>query len=222
MSKPRISAFERLHDIPEVFTLNTAAIMLKCSKGMASTYITRWREQGYISSLGPRAGIHFNLLKNPEAHSELHMDALEYLFPGAVTGGVSAVHAAGWTTQIPQQLEIMISERRTWPVVDNVEIMTRSLDWFREARKWIRLPGPVSCLDPAFALADCVHNKIWNPDPDDLEWDEINPTGLSRAFAYFGMDIPEAWAGDFKYLVENSSDSENRMNTLLDEKDLCL
>lgn len=192
-SRSRISAFERLKDLPEVFTLKTAADALGCTPRMASTYIARWKEAGMAASLGPRAGVHFNLVRNPDAASEHRMAAVALLFPGAVIGGVSAVHAAGWTTQFPRQTEIMIPNCRSFPQVEDAEIQTRSLRWMRAARSWVRQAGDVPWLDPAFALADCVASGNWVPDPDDIEWDEVDATALRRSFDWFEIDIPEDW-----------------------------
>jgi hypothetical protein len=201
MSKTRVSALDRLKELPEVFTLNTVASVLECTTGMASTYIGRWREQGLTQSLGPRAGVHFNLLRNPSAADDMKMEAIGLLFPGALVGGVSAIHAAGWTTQFPRQVEIMIPQRRSFPAVDETEITGRPLKWIKEARKWISQPGPVPYLNPAFALADCLEQKIWVPDPDDIEWDEVNVDDLRRAFEHFGIEIPEDWAEELEYVT---------------------
>jgi len=206
MSKTRISAFDRLKELPEVFTVNTTVSTLDCTRGMASTYIARWRENGFISSLGPRAGVHFNLLKNPRAAEELRMEAIGYLFPGAVVAGVSAVHAAGWTTQFPRQTEIFIPNRRSYPSVDDAEIHCRPLSWMKMAKQWVKEPGPVPYLDPAFALADCVHSGIWTPDPDDIEWDEADAPALSRAFGLFDMELPDDWVEELEFAQRDKID----------------
>lgn len=199
MTKSRTSAFEHLKELPEVFTVTTTSSLLGCTRGMASTYISRWRDAELISSLGPRAGVHFNLLKNPQAAEEHRMEAISYLFPGAMIGGVSAIHAAGWTTQFPRKTEIFIPTRRSFPSVDDAEIIPRPLSWIKKAKSWIGANGAVPYLDPAFALADCVQSGIWSPDPDDIEWDEVDITALSDAFRLLGVDIPEDWEDEIEY-----------------------
>ena len=206
MPRSHKSAVERLQELPEVFTLNTAAAMLDCDTGNASTYIARWKDSGLVKSLGPRTGIHFNLLKNPQADQDKRMEAIGYLFPGAMIGGVSAVHAAGWTTQFPRQTEIIIPKRRSFPAVDDALITTRPLPWIREARNWIASSGPVPWLDPAFALADCIKNDVWHPDPDDLEWYEIDAQRLQLAFRYFDIPTPEDWAEEIEHLSRSGQD----------------
>ncbi|KKN90428.1 hypothetical protein LCGC14_0227970 [marine sediment metagenome] len=204
----RKSAIERLRELPDVFTLNTAAALLKLEPGNASTYIARWKESGLVSSLGPRTGVHFNLLKNPLADKELRMEAIAYLFPGAVIGGVSAVHAAGWTTQFPRQTEIMIPKRRSFPAVEDAAISMRPLPWMRAAKNWVSQEGVVPWLNPAFALADCIDQNIWRPDPDDIEWDEVNVADLRLAFHQFSLEMPEEWSEELEYLGQNADQGD--------------
>ena len=196
----RTSALERLKELPEVFTLATAARLLACDSRRASTYIGRWKEAGLVSSLGPRAGVHFNLLKDPGAAVTYRMAAIAHLLPGAVIGGASAVHAAGWTTQFPRRTELLVPDRRTVPAIHGAEVATRPLSWFRRARDWILPGGDVPNLDPAFALADCVGRGTWRPDPDDIEWDEIDPGHLKRAFDALDAAIPAAWEEEIEDL----------------------
>ena len=208
MPLSRKSAIDRLRELPEVFTLNTAAALLRLGPGNASTYIARWKESGLVSSLGPRTGVHFNLLKNPSADKDLRMEAIAYLFPGAVIGGVSAVHAAGWTTQFPRQTEIMIPKRRSFPAVDDAVISMRPLSWMRAAKNWVATEGAVPWLNPAFALADCIDQNIWCPDPDDIEWDEVNASELRRAFHQFNIEVPEDWSEELEYLDRDADQGD--------------
>ena len=123
MPRSHKSAVERLQELPEVFTLNTVAAMLDCDTGNASTYIARWKDSGLVKSLGPRTGIHFNLLKNPQADQDKRME-----------------------------------------------------------------------------------NDVWHPDPDDLEWDEIDAQRLQLAFRYFDIPTPEDWAEEIEHLSRSGQD----------------
>lgn len=192
----RTPVHKRLLALPEVFTTNTLAATLGGDLKSASVYLNRWRSEGLISSLGPRVGVHFNLLRNPDADQDLKMEALHHVFPGAVIAGVSAVHAAGWTTQIPSAIEVMIPPRRTTPEINDVRIMTRPAAWFRDARKKPQRLGLIPTVDPAFALADLWHKGEWRPDVDDLEWDLISGDRLRAAFAHFDIEIPEDWKAE--------------------------
>lgn len=192
----KISAHRRLRDMPEVFTTNTLAALLDGDRKAASVYLNRWRKEGHISSLGPRVGVHFNLVRNPNGEEELRMEAIGYVFPGSVVAGVSAVHAAGWTTQIPSSLEIMIPTRPSIPELDGIHISKRPARWFRDAKKKLQRAGPIPTVDPAFALADLWKSGDWRPDEDDLEWDEIDTESLKAAFDARDIDIPDGWMAE--------------------------
>lgn len=195
-----VSSLDRLKDLPEVFTLNTAAAMIGVEGNVASTYIARWKKQGLVSSLGPRTAVHFNLLKNPSAEDDLRMDAIAYVYPGAIAGGVTALHHAGWTTQIPREMDLLVHRRRSYPAIEGVEVHGRPAAWVKLAREWSDMKTPVPYLHPAFALADCVLNDIWRPDPDDIEWDEVSASDLRRAFETLDVGIPETWLEEIEYL----------------------
>lgn len=195
-----VSTRERLKDLPEVFTLNTAAAMIGVDTVVASTYIARWKKQGLVSSLGQRTGVHFNLGRNPEAAELMRLDAIAYVYPGSMIGGVSALHRAGWTTQIPREMDLMVPFRRSYPAIEDVQIHGRPLSWVKAARAWRDSTTPLPLLAPAFALADCVGNSIWCPDPDDLEWDQLDLEDLRRAFACLDVQIPEAWSEEIEYI----------------------
>lgn len=187
----RIPAHKRLAAMPEVFTTNTLAVHLDVELDVASVYLNRWKEEGLVSSLGKRAGVHFNLVRNPNAHSDNRLDAVGLLLPGAVIGGASAIHAAGWTTQIPWRLEVLAQPRRSYPSLNDVTVSKRSKSWFAVAKSHLLGDGPLPFLKPAFALADSWVNNIWRPDPDDLEWDLIDKGEVEMCFAELGAEMPD-------------------------------
>ena len=189
----RISAIDRLRGLPEVFTTKTLAGFLETDRKGASVYLNRWRQRGLVSSLGPQAGMHFNLLRNPDAESERCMEAVAYLFPGAVLGGASVLHGEGWITQIPRKAEVMVPKRASLPRLHDISLHMRQAEWFALAKRNILRPGPVPALAPAFALADCWTSGHWRADPDDIEWDMVPADRLEKAFSLFGQEIPDAW-----------------------------
>lgn len=195
----RVPAHKRLRELPEVFTTNTLAATLGGDLKSASVYLSRWRKEGLISSIGPRAKLHFNLLLDPRSERDQMLDAVAYLYPGAVIAGASAVHAAGWTTQIPRSTEIMVINRRSLVQINDFVIESRPISWFKEARKRIYREGPVPVIDPGFALADLWKTGSWRPDPDDLEWDMIDLSALERDFAEFGLELPSEWREEAEY-----------------------
>lgn len=192
----RIRSLDRLKSLPEVFTLATVCGLFGMTQGMASTYIGRWKEAGLVSSLGERTGVHFNLLTSPNAPEERRNDAIAYLLPGARIVGASALHAAGWTTQIPRSLEIAVPYRRSLPNIPDLQVSTRPKLWFATIGRHVLREGPIPVLAPAEALADAWRTGSWHPDIDELEWDEIDRSALEAAFRDQGLKLPPDWEGD--------------------------
>ncbi|MXW87860.1 MAG: hypothetical protein F4103_13295 [Boseongicola sp. SB0673_bin_14] len=198
----RISAFDRLKSLPEVFTTRSLPLLLGTDRRTASVCLARWRKRGFVSSLGPQAGIHFNLVANPKAASERRDDAIAHLFPGAKVGGLTTLWMEGWTTQRPQRTDLMVPSRPSFPKLHGVELHARPMDWFKMAKDHVLAPGPLPRVTPAFALADCWASRRWRPDPDDIEWDLVDKAKLERAFDLFGMSLPEHWTSDPCYIHE--------------------
>lgn len=191
--KTTVSSLERLRRLPEVFTHLTVAAMFGWETDTASQYIRRWKQSGFVSSLGERTGVHFNLLRNPDAGSEHLLPAVRMLFPGAVLVGASAIHMAGATTQIPARPQVAIPWRPSYPKVEGVDLSTRSIRWFRSVHQDLVRDTDLPRLPAELALADDWQNGDWRPDPDDIDWDEVESTRLEEAFARMGGSIPEIW-----------------------------
>lgn len=202
-----VQTYKRLLEMPEVMTSNTIEAMLQMSAKATSVYIKRWRDAGLISSLGERAGVHFNLVRNPNGPEERFYDAVKLLFPEAIISGASAIHAAGWTTQIPRSLEIAILNRPSVPSIPGLDIQMRPRRWFTKVHDSLTREGTLPALAPAHALADSWKRETWQPDPDEIEWDEVDAGTLRRAFAIHGVEIPEVYQDDIDYL-EDKGDYE--------------
>ena len=209
------SAFDRLNKLPEVFSLNTLASFTGGDTSKASVYINRWKQMGYIDGLGPRIGIYFNLLKNPNAKQEHFMAAIQMLFPDAVMSGASVIHASGWTTQIPQSIEFNILSRRSIPHVDGAQFHLRTKDWFFVCQNQILKDG-FAKLKPEIALADSWKSGSWRPDVDDLDFDQINTHKLKKAFVLMGCPYPKQYPGHF--YCETSGVNSNESYTNLKNK----
>lgn len=191
--KKTTSSLERLRRLPEVFTHRTAAAMFGWETDMASQYIRRWKQAGFVSSLGERAGVHFNLLRNPDAAAEHLLPAVTLLFPGAVFVGASAIHMAGATTQIPARPQVAIPWRPTYPKVEGVDLSTRSIRWFRAVHRDLLRDAELPRLPVELALADDWQSGDWRPAPDDIDWDEIDAEKLKAGFTKMGGEVPDLW-----------------------------
>lgn len=184
------SALDYLRCLPEVFSLNYLAARMDGDKAKASVYLSRWKLSGLVSSFGQRTGVHFNLLRNPNAPQDGIFNALEMVFPGAVIIGASVLHDAAWTTQIPRAIDVAVLNRRSFPVIAGFDIHCRPREWFALMRSGIDFSGYPK-LKPAYALADAfMYPGLWQPDIDDLEEDEVDWPACRSVFGQVNVDWP--------------------------------
>lgn len=187
----QMSAVERLRSLPDVFTSNNMSSIFGMSRASVDNTIARWRKAGLVETMGMRkAGVHFNLLRRPDAHDALMSDALWLLLRVPhVLGGGGALHAAGWTTQRHHVHEVCVGVSTRSPCVPTgltgVNVLARPIKWmsilFQNAEANEQASGGIPMLSPAMALADSwlanqrgtgrVANTrmAWLPDSDDVE-----------------------------------------------------
>lgn len=192
MKVPRVSAFGRLKALPEVFDLRDLEIALadlepeKAKiRGLAVNYAWRWKRAGFVEPAGPKVGVFFNLVRDPEGPSGRLAEAVEKAFGvKGVVVGAGALHWAGWTTQRPHRLEIALpvtERKRSLPEFSALDLCARTPGWFaRTAAAVEDGPDGFRVLKPAFALLDALTSPaepaygkpVWRPDPDDLDLPE--------------------------------------------------
>ena len=175
MTATYIGALERLKNLPEIFNVNTLSRLMGSPKPTVLAYLSRWKAKGWVEQAGPRSGIYFNLLANPLAANEHRVGALLMAYPSALLMGESVLHAAGWITQIPQQVHVAVEKRRSYVQLNGIALHPKPLDWF----KTVAILQPkqarfntfgLRSLPPAWALADLLADPLaWHPDADDLE-----------------------------------------------------
>jgi hypothetical protein len=185
--KAYVSGLVRLRALPECFHVNALSRTLDVVKPTALLYLHRWKARGWVAQAGPRSGIYFNLTLNPAAASEHRMRALLMQYPSATLVGESVLHAAAWTTQVPQDIHIAVEARRSYAQHYGIQIHPRPLAWFKR----VKLLSPeqatfstygIRSLDPAWALADLYADSLaWHPDPDDLDLPYGSKRELARA-----------------------------------------
>ena len=189
MSAPYVGAVERLKNLPEIFNINTLCRLMGMPKPTVLTTLTRWKAKSWVQQAGPRSGIYFNLLANPQAADEHRMGALLMVYPSALLMGESVLHAAGWITQIPQQLHVAVEKRRSYVHLSGIALHPKPLDWYQtvaivqpEVAKF-NTYGLRSLL-PEWALADLLADPLaWHPDPDDLDMPSSSHAPLQQARA---------------------------------------
>lgn len=190
----RVSSLERMRTLPEVFSTQDVMAYCEVTRSHADTMVREWRGKDLITSLGARkAGVHFNLIRNPAGPLILLNEAMWVLTrrPTLLVGGM-ALRAGEWTTQLHRKHEVAMGVTTRLPTVPtgldgvSVNVMPRPAVWMHELlndaeRHDTVGSGGFPTVSPAMALADSVlaHARgvgpqvnaplPWLPDPDDLE-----------------------------------------------------
>lgn len=175
----RTSSINHLRALPPVFDLRDVEVICGVNRRAASQYCWRWRERGLIKPLGPRVGVHFNLIVDPDASATRLKEAIwKLLRRPCVVIGASALHFQGWTTQRPHQLELAVPvsrDIRSLPELDDVLLIPRSKEWFQRVSS-VLIEGPegFKTVPAAVALVDVYspddnQHAAWRPDPDDID-----------------------------------------------------
>jgi hypothetical protein len=194
-----VSAIDRLRNVPDVFTLSRLASVSGVDRKHATVLLARWTEAGFARPAGPRSGVYYNLLARREITAEMKGTACEILYPSAVLTGESVLRNAGWTTQIPANINVAVLSRRTYAKLDGFEITGRPKAWFVRVHPSIIAPREAEfstyglrTLPPALALADLYAREgAWRPDEDDLDIEPEQAVGLAEAFGRLGVEPPD-------------------------------
>lgn len=174
-----MKAQEHLARLGEIFTVRQAAISLNTDAKTATVYLDKWKGVGLVKPAGGRSGWWHNLALNPKG--SWRASNIMEVFPSATLIGESVLHSAGITTQIPQRLNVAVSQRRTYPTLDGLEVVGKPQRWFVKHLQDIKQPDEATwntygmrSLTPAAALLDLYATPgAWHPDPDDLDIDDI-------------------------------------------------
>ncbi len=177
------SAFERLQQLPAVFTGRDLTRHFAWRSDVASSYIAAWKRRGLVRSLGGRSDVHFNLIaaREPNVEAGLHK-----AYPRGVRVGLHPLTEGGWTTQIAQAIELAVPADSKMFSVEGVRFTLRSEAWFGATMAGIRerSAGALHHLRPAWALADMLQRAgdgrvrdAWLPDPEDIDWHRVAAGG---------------------------------------------
>lgn len=190
------SALDRLRTLPEAFTFAAFCKLSRFSNNAAAVCLRRWQQKGLIEAAGERAQIYFNRLKAPEVDGSLRVSALLFEYPSAMLIGESALHAAGWITQIPASRSIAVLARRSYVSFHGFEIHGRSISWFRSVHPFVdpsaekRVYG-LRALPAPFALADLYADPHgWHPDLDDLHIPDEDGSSVLLAARQLDAQLP--------------------------------
>lgn len=178
------SSQQRLMELPAWFSVRQASIYLRMDPKKLSVYLARWRSQGMVSPLGGRTGIYFNKVREPETSAKTRAAAISHIYPEAVVMGDTVLHAHGWTTQIPNRLDIAVLNKNTSVKMDGVELHQRPKRWFQRMQGQMvpSAEGDVGIglreLTPEAALVDQVARGVA------LDWDDLDIEDASRPLLF--------------------------------------
>lgn len=189
----RVSAIQRLRGLPEVFTLHDVR-MLGLGIGSERVAVDRWKRAGMCAPVGPKVGMFYNLIRDPEGPQRRLGEALKALFGPVVIVGPVALNDQHWTNQLPGVLTVAVPPRLSYPQVHAAALYPRSPEWYasirtpamRNERGRFGLP----MLPPEFALADMLRHRdcLHGLQPDDIDIPEdASADALTGAFGALGV-----------------------------------
>ncbi|UNC16303.1 hypothetical protein FE249_19015 (plasmid) [Acidiphilium multivorum] len=168
----RVSAYQRLLDIPEIFRGAELTMRFQWTSKKTSQYLYMWAERGLIEPFGGHSDVYANLVRNRTPKWEV---ALQKAMPSALVIGVDALRRAGVTTQIMHRPEIAVLSTDPVYKADRYTLVPKSARYFSRVRPGIiRQDNGLQVLRPEWALADLLSSGGWKGfplDPDDFDWD---------------------------------------------------
>jgi hypothetical protein len=189
MRKKYKKAHSLLKKLPPVFSNKDFALFTDIPIEQIQTYLYRWVKEGFIVPLGGKSGVYF---KDEEAKNQYFAQAIHKVFPEAVLIGASVMNQENLTTQIPHCFNIAIRKRQFYPKIDETIIHLRKKSWYSLIRRkeYVKFGyQSLPFLVPEFALADMLKFRDgWVPDPDDIEFDEMDSDLFDRACKDLSLD----------------------------------
>ncbi len=221
MGKSNQSAIARLRQLPYVFDLRDLRTTFELGKGIDRVLVSRWRDASLIEPVGPNAGLYYNLVRDPDGAKQRIGEAIRRRFPAAVVIGSSAIHAGGWTTQIPRRISVAVPSESYGAQMTGVRLLNRSRTWYARIQPGLHLTEEemidriglrataaatdpmirigmdgLPTLHPAWALADQLRYKDdWVPDPDDLDNQAVDreQDELKAAYKALNVKVPKEY-----------------------------
>jgi hypothetical protein len=206
--RSRRDAVEMLRLLPAVFDLRDVEIYLEIGRAVASIYCARWSKRGLIVPIGPRAGVFYNVIVEPNApSSRIHEAVRKRIRLPVIAVGAFALHQHGWTTQRPHLIELALPQRttsRTVPKMTGIATALRSRAWFHvmlplctEGVNGFALPPPEYALVDALSHSPTVGSQLWRPTPSDIDLPvrlslKTFLTRIERAAVALGQDVDAA------------------------------
>lgn len=179
MQEQPISLFRSL---PPVLSRDELMASTHTKASLMPLYVNRWIKAGFLRKAGPRSGVYYNLIADPQWEAHIP-EAVRKRFPNAIVGGPTVLHATGCQTQIPAKMWFIVEREACFPIFDGVQWMVRSSKWFHKNAPQQQLFGLPS-LSPKQALEDGLKHQTfknaWVPDEDDIDTEEVEEMSQER------------------------------------------
>jgi hypothetical protein len=174
--RTRVSAFERLRDLPTLFRGGDLTRRFAWTSKTASQYLYLWKRRGLVQGLGGHSDVYANLLAGRHPDWEA---AAVIAMPSAVLIGIEALRRAGWTRQVTHPPALAVKAGCPVFKTDRFHIAMRDARWFERVAPGIEGESRdgLRALRPAWALADLLRETGWEGtelSPDDIEWPEVS------------------------------------------------
>lgn len=136
--------------------------------GVLKQRINRLIKAGFLRKAGPRSGIYYNLIAEPDWRAHLH-DAIVLRWPSAVLVGPSVLSGLGIQTQIPEQTWVAVMDSGSTASLDGVATVRRNRKWFAAMNAQPHDDLPMRALTARQAIQDATQFGDVPFDPDDCD-----------------------------------------------------
>lgn len=199
-----VSTTTRLAALPSIFRATDALLIARIPKDQLNNTLWRWKEAGYVKTLGPRTDVWFNLVVEPKVSRARWERAFRLAMPEAIFGGHGVLMRSGLSTQMASSEYVLRPPRAVRAEVPGIDFHERPARWMRNLWKLgaVDTSAALPYLDPGAALADLM---IFDPKAvadDEIDWDALSP---------------ESW-GIFEALRDTQQSPGRRLNDLAEER----
>ena len=171
------STIDRLQTLPEVFNGTDVMREFNWNTKRTNEMLTRWKQRGWVSTLGKRLDVYSNNLKVKKE------DRLQLMLLKWDSNSLDLSHRTwsehNWTTQFPSR-NIVASTKLVRDVkAEEVYLKHRPLRWWKTMFHGIEIKknkDDLHQLKPEWLLAEALCSQdttLWCPEADDLDFNEI-------------------------------------------------
>lgn len=208
MTASRVTSFERLQQLPAIFTGAQASMAFGWTSPITSTYVAKWARQGMVRPLGGRSDVFFNLVVQRQYDLEA---GLRRVIALATKVGADVLREAGWTTQVMHRPEVAVPANGPRYDLADFQLQSRPVAWFTRTQAGVldehynlrRLKPEWALCDMVWRARDRRHSGAWLLAPDDVDLEAAQASReMPRALAAFGLDAADIGPNGYAQLFD--------------------